>query len=90
MSTHNICFRREIRKISAFFQMKKAPYLLLCRIVNYQILLLIHSQENGLNRLVQLKFTCPKIKSFLISQRIHMLWLLNRSTSLSTHNICFL
>ena len=29
MSTHNICFRGEIRKISAFFQMKKAPYLLL-------------------------------------------------------------
>ena len=25
MSTHNICFRGEIRKISAFFRMKKAP-----------------------------------------------------------------
>ena len=29
MSTHNICFREEIRKIS-IFRMKKAPYLLLC------------------------------------------------------------
>ena len=27
---HNICFREEIRKIPAFFRMKKAPYLLLC------------------------------------------------------------
>ena len=27
---HNTCFRGEIRKISAFFRMKKAPYLLLC------------------------------------------------------------
>ena len=30
MSTHNICFHGEIKKISAFFRMKKAPYLLLC------------------------------------------------------------
>ena len=30
MSTHNICFRGEIRKISAFLDEKKAPYLLLC------------------------------------------------------------
>ena len=30
MSTHNICFRGEIRKISAFFWKKKALYLLLC------------------------------------------------------------
>ena len=30
MSTHNVCFRGEIRKISAFFDEKKAPYLLLC------------------------------------------------------------
>ena len=30
MSTHNVCFRREIRKISAFFKMKNVPYLLLC------------------------------------------------------------
>ena len=29
MSTHNICFRSEIRKISAFLDEKKAPYLLL-------------------------------------------------------------
>ena len=29
MSTHNICFGEEIRKISAFFQKKKASYLLL-------------------------------------------------------------
>ena len=30
MSTHNICFRREIRKISVIFCLKKAPYLDLC------------------------------------------------------------
>ena len=30
MSTYNICFRGVIRKISDFFCMKKAPYLLLC------------------------------------------------------------
>ena len=30
MSTHIICFRGEIRKLSAFFDEKKAPYLLLC------------------------------------------------------------
>ena len=30
MRTHNICFRGEIRKISAFFRMKKVPCLLLC------------------------------------------------------------
>ena len=35
MSTHNICFRGEVRKISAFFRMKKAPYLLLCFFPNY-------------------------------------------------------
>ena len=27
---HNICFCGEIRKISAFFERKKVPYLLLC------------------------------------------------------------
>ena len=29
MSTHNICFCREIKDLS-IFRMKKAPYLLLC------------------------------------------------------------
>ena len=32
MSTYNICFRGEIRKISAFFGWKKVPYLLLWNI----------------------------------------------------------
>ena len=39
MSTHNICFCREIRKISAFFQMRKAPYLLLCFFVQNNMLI---------------------------------------------------
>ena len=34
MSPHNICFHGEIRKISAFFQTKKTPYLLLCEMSN--------------------------------------------------------
>ena len=37
MSTHNICFRGEIRKISAFFGRKKVPYLLLCLKIMYEV-----------------------------------------------------
>ena len=36
MSTHNICFCLEIRKISAFFLMKNVPYLLLCGVNTLQ------------------------------------------------------
>ena len=40
MSTHNICFRREIRKISVLFGCKKkAPYLKLCSTFNTLVLL---------------------------------------------------
>ena len=35
MSTHNICFCGEIRKISAFFGLKKVPYLLLCNFTQH-------------------------------------------------------
>ena len=39
MSTHNICFHWEIRKVSAVFGWKKVPYLLLWPIVyNYYII----------------------------------------------------
>ena len=45
MNTHNICFRREIRKISAFFG--KTPYLLLwkCETLNDETLIITGGVE---------------------------------------------
>ena len=61
--------------------MDSEPFSVKAGLWNYQILLLVHGQVHSQIRLVQPRFTCPKINIFVISGRKCMLWVIIKSTS---------
>ena len=87
MSTHNMCFSGEIRKISTFLVEKKSTLSVAMIYCGYSLEGPHQGASNEYlncmflwkNLLVQLRFTCPKIAIILISQRKCMLWMFIRS-----------